>query len=95
VTCFANLIPIDSLFSTFNTIILPFFILYTTADDKIIPLRDIKYIDAIKSLDDGTMQYKVFQKAGDFITVTHTDAEVLAKDRRKLELTWEKYLKRN
>lgn len=72
---------------------MPGLIIYTTIDGKTISVRDIFYIDAISDAENGLNQYKIVQQNGDAITVAHENKEALKKDRRKLELTWEKCLR--
>jgi hypothetical protein len=65
---------------------------YTTVDGKIIGLPAISYIDALVSVaDNGLKYYRVVQQNDSVVIVEHEDEILLKKDRRRLELKWDKY----
>ncbi len=73
---------------------MPFGFTYTTVDGKIIGLPNISYIDALLSnAEDGSKYYRVVQQDDSFIKVEHEDEILLKKDRRRLELKWDSYLR--
>ena len=73
---------------------MPFGYTYTTVDGKIIALPDISYIDALVSdADNGLKYYRVVQQNDSVVIVQHEDEILLKKDRRRLELKWDKYFR--
>jgi hypothetical protein len=74
---------------------MPFGHTYTTVDGKIIGLSVISYIDALVSVADGGLNYyRVVQQNDSVIIVEHKDELLLKKDRRRLELKWDKHFNR-
>jgi hypothetical protein len=71
---------------------MPFGYTYTTVDGKIIALPDISYIDVLVSdTENGLKYYRVVQNNDSVVKVQHQDEILLKKDRRRLELKWDKY----
>ncbi|HRH49459.1 MAG TPA: hypothetical protein PLP23_11960 [Panacibacter sp.] len=70
------------------------YLLYNTADGKTIFIGYIHFIGPIQTLEDGLNEYKIFFQDKSHISVVHADEAILIKDRRKLELAWEKILMR-
>jgi hypothetical protein len=71
---------------------MPFGHTYTTVDGKIIGLPEISYIDALVSVaDNGLNYYRVVQQNDSVIIVEHEDETLLKKDRRRIELKWDKH----